>query len=53
MLISKNYFVVKAVLACSLIALSGCQTTNPYTNESQNAKAMNGSIIGEIGRAHV
>ncbi|NRD75514.1 OmpA family protein [Shewanella sp. VB17] len=53
MLISKNYFAVKAVLACSLIALPGCQTTNPYTNESQNAKAMNGSIIGAITGAAI
>ncbi|MEC4725611.1 OmpA family protein [Shewanella sp. D64] len=49
----KPPFAVKAVLACSLIALSGCQTTNPYSNESQNAKATNGAIIGAIAGAAI
>ncbi|ACA88504.1 OmpA family protein [Shewanella woodyi] len=49
----KKFFAVKAVLACSLVALTGCQTTNPYTNESQNAKATNGAIIGAIAGAAI
>lgn len=53
MLIFKNSFVLKAVLGCSLIALAGCQTTNPYDNESQNAKATNGAIIGAIAGAAI
>ncbi len=53
MLISKNSFVVKAVLGCSLMVLAGCQTTNPYSNESQNAKATNGALIGAIAGAAI
>jgi outer membrane protein OmpA-like peptidoglycan-associated protein len=49
----KKFFAVKAVLACSLVALTGCQTTNPYSNESQNAKATNGAIIGAIAGAAI
>ncbi|MBW8182698.1 OmpA family protein [Shewanella nanhaiensis] len=49
----KKFFAVKVVLACSLVALTGCQTTNPYTNESQNAKATNGAIIGAIAGAAI
>ncbi|MFT5234997.1 MAG: outer membrane protein OmpA-like peptidoglycan-associated protein [Shewanella sp.] len=49
----KVSFAVKAVLTCSLMALSGCQVTNPYSNESQNAKATNGAIIGAIAGAAI
>ncbi|WP_394204439.1 OmpA family protein [Shewanella waksmanii] len=40
-----------AVLVAAL--LSGCQTTNPYTNESQNARATNGAMIGAIAGAAI
>lgn len=33
--------------------LSGCQLPNPYTGESENAKATNGAIIGAIGGAAI
>ncbi|MDR8522296.1 OmpA family protein [Shewanella fidelis] len=45
-----------SVLAGGLIAvmlISGCQTTNPYTNESQNGKATNGALIGAIAGAAI
>lgn len=41
-----------AVLATSIL-VAGCQTTNPYTNESQNAKATNGALIGAIAGAAI
>lgn len=41
-----------AVLATSIL-VAGCQVTNPYTNESQNAKATNGAIIGAIAGAAI
>jgi len=53
MLNSRKSFVVKAVLGCSLMALAGCQTTNPYSNESQNAKATSGALIGAIAGAAI
>lgn len=42
-----------ALVAGSALLLSACQTTNPYTNESQNAKATNGAIIGAIAGAAI
>ncbi|WP_439332633.1 OmpA family protein [Shewanella canadensis] len=35
------------------MVLAGCQTTNPYSNESQNAKATNGALIGAIAGAAI
>ena len=49
--------VNSSLLCCSLISsallLSGCQLPNPYTGESENAKATNGAIIGAIGGAAI
>ncbi|WP_445772988.1 OmpA family protein [Shewanella sp.] len=49
--------VNSSLLCCSLIGsallLSGCQLPNPYTGESENAKATNGAIIGAIGGAAI
>lgn len=42
------------IIASCLVAavfVSGCQTTNPYSNESQNAKATNGALIGALAGA--
>ncbi|ABO22779.1 OmpA family protein [Shewanella loihica] len=48
-----NQKLVAAILAGSTLFISACQTTNPYTNESQNAKATNGAIIGAIAGAAI
>ncbi|GGI71724.1 OmpA family protein [Shewanella gelidii] len=53
MQILKSSSVVKAIIGCSFIAMAGCQTTNPYTNESENSKATNGAIIGAIAGAAI
>ncbi|MDX1279793.1 OmpA family lipoprotein [Shewanella colwelliana] len=44
--------LIGMIVSASLL-LSACQTTNPYTNESQNAKATNGAIIGAIAGAAI
>ncbi|QYK02183.1 OmpA family protein [Shewanella psychrotolerans] len=49
----KNKLSLVALFVSSSILLSACQTTNPYTNESQNAKATNGAIIGAIAGAAI
>ncbi|MGI2260554.1 OmpA family protein [Shewanella sp. GXUN23E] len=41
------------ILPVSLSLVTGCQTTNPYTNEQQNAKATNGALIGAIAGAAI
>ncbi|QDF65994.1 OmpA family lipoprotein [Shewanella sp. SNU WT4] len=41
---NKNWII--APLFC--VAMSGCSTVNPYTNEQQSAKATNGAIIGAL-----
>jgi outer membrane protein OmpA-like peptidoglycan-associated protein len=46
-------FSLAALIISSSVLLSACQTTNPYTNESQNAKATNGAIIGAIAGAAI
>ncbi|MCG9721263.1 OmpA family protein [Shewanella sp. Isolate7] len=48
-----NQKLVAAILAGSTLFISACQTTNPYTNETQNAKATNGAIIGAIAGAAI
>lgn len=48
-----NKLSVVALIVGSSMLLSACQTTNPYTNESQNAKATNGAIIGAIAGAAI
>lgn len=45
--------LVAALVTSSTLFISACQTTNPYTNESQNAKATNGAIIGAIAGAAI
>lgn len=44
-----------AIASCIVAAVfvSGCQTTNPYSNESQNAKATNGALIGALAGAAI
>ncbi len=51
-MINKKLSLTALLLSSSLV-ISGCQTTNPYTNDSQNAKATNGAIIGAIAGAAV
>ena len=42
------------VALCSVtLMLSGCQTTNPYSNEGQTAKATGGAIIGALAGAAI
>ncbi|MCG9695833.1 OmpA family protein [Shewanella sp. Isolate11] len=48
-----NKLSFTALALSSSLLLSACQTTNPYTNESQNAKATNGAIIGAIAGAAI
>lgn len=48
-----NKLSLVALIVGSSMLLSACQTTNPYTNESQNAKATNGAIIGAIAGAAI
>ena len=44
---------IKALVGalCVSVALSGCTTVNPYTNEEQTAKAASGSAIGALAGA--
>lgn len=53
MINKKTKVLVSAATVCSMLFISGCQTTNPYTNESQNAKATNGALIGAIAGAAI
>ena len=41
------------VLPVSVSLMTGCQTTNPYTNEQETAKATNGALIGAIAGAAI
>ncbi|WP_028774933.1 OmpA family protein [Shewanella waksmanii] len=49
--------MIKSKQAISILlagaVMTGCQTTNPYTNESQNARATNGAMIGAIAGAAI
>ena len=40
-----------ALLASILLILAGCQTTNPYTGETEVSKTTKGAGIGAIGGA--
>ncbi len=53
MINKKTKILVSAATVCSMLFISGCQTTNPYTNEGQNAKATNGALIGAIAGAAI
>ncbi|CAM3415745.1 OmpA family protein [Shewanella violacea] len=48
-----NKLVLSVAVLATSILVAGCQTTNPYTNEGQNAKATNGTIIGAIAGAAI
>lgn len=43
--------VLVATLGLTLLGLSGCSTTNPYTGEKQTAKATTGAAIGAVAGA--
>ncbi|GGB50455.1 OmpA family protein [Shewanella inventionis] len=53
MLVNVNASLLCSSLIASALLLSGCQLPNPYTGESENAKATNGAIIGAIGGAAI
>ncbi|WOT07042.1 OmpA family protein [Shewanella youngdeokensis] len=46
-----NGVVIGCLVATMLV--SGCQTTNPYTNQSENTKATNGALIGALAGAAI
>jgi len=48
-----NRFLKIAVTAAALIAVTGCDTVNPYTRESQTSKAAKGAGIGAAAGAVV
>lgn len=48
----KTSAITSAVLVVALFT-AGCQSTNPYTGENQNAKATNGALIGAIAGAAI
>ncbi|MBV7316147.1 OmpA family protein [Shewanella sp. NIFS-20-20] len=47
----KNKNWIALPLFC--LAISGCTTVNPYTNEQQSAKATNGALIGALAGAAI
>ena len=49
--IKRSSMIAGGLVAAMMV--SGCQTTNPYTNESQNGKATNGALIGAIAGAAI
>ena len=49
----KGSISLSLVVMSSALILAGCQTTNPYSNESQNSKATNGALIGAISGAAI
>ncbi|MGX9460565.1 OmpA family protein [Shewanella sp. A14] len=51
MLVKLKTSLLCGSLMGATLLLSGCQLPNPYTGESENAKATNGAIIGAIGGA--
>lgn len=53
MLVKLNTSLLCSSLVGTALLLSGCQLPNPYTGESENAKATNGAIIGAIGGAAI
>ncbi|GGP39106.1 OmpA family lipoprotein [Shewanella algicola] len=53
MLVKFNSSLLCGCLLGAALLLSGCQLPNPYTGESENAKATNGAIIGAIGGAAI
>ena len=53
MLIKLKTSLLCSSLVGTALLLSGCQLPNPYTGESENAKATNGAIIGAIGGAAI
>ena len=48
-----NRFLKVAVVAAAVIAVAGCETVNPYTNETQTSKAAKGAGIGAAAGAVV
>ncbi|MGS0674773.1 OmpA family protein [Shewanella sp. 0m-4] len=51
MSVKRSSYLAGGLIAAMMV--SGCQTTNPYSNESQNAKATNGALIGAIAGAAI
>ena len=48
-----NRFLKVAVIAAAVFAVAGCETVNPYTNETQTSKAAKGAGIGAAAGAVV
>jgi outer membrane protein OmpA-like peptidoglycan-associated protein len=48
-----NRFLKVAVVAAAVFAVAGCETVNPYTNETQTSKAAKGAGIGAAAGAVV
>jgi outer membrane protein OmpA-like peptidoglycan-associated protein len=48
-----NRFLKVAVVATAVIAVAGCETVNPYTQETQTSKAAKGAGIGAAAGAVV
>ena len=48
-----NRFLKVAVIAAAVIAVAGCETVNPYTQETQTSKAAKGAGIGAAAGAVV
>jgi outer membrane protein OmpA-like peptidoglycan-associated protein len=48
-----NRFLKVAVIAAALFAVAGCETVNPYTQETQTSKAAKGAGIGAAAGAVV
>jgi outer membrane protein OmpA-like peptidoglycan-associated protein len=48
-----NRFLKVAVVAAAVIAVAGCETVNPYTQETQTSKAAKGAGIGAAAGAVV
>ena len=48
-----NRFLKVAVVAAAVFAVAGCETVNPYTQETQTSKAAKGAGIGAAAGAVV
>ncbi|QIR13909.1 OmpA family protein [Shewanella aestuarii] len=51
MALKLNSAALGGALMGTVLLLSGCQTTDPYTGEAENSKATNGALIGAISGA--
>jgi outer membrane protein OmpA-like peptidoglycan-associated protein len=47
----RNSTLIVAPVLAVAVAITGCQTTNPYTGEQQTSKATMGAAIGALGGA--